>query len=528
MIRDPSSTPAVPGGLPFDATQIQFTQSGTGAAARSVQSKERDSIAIGDFGPTGDGVSSDQTPVANAIAASVSRLLVNDGLRFLVTSLTNTLGIEFTGAGKIVKAISGGLQQLNTYAGTKQYVLGREYLSHFHKNLIAGSAATIVFSGDSTTSGTGASTPYRIWELVPEMANIDGYQLVTGNNQGHSGESTVEWLATRLGPDLALNPDLYVIRWGINDPYSLGSNLTVAQFIANIRTGLTTIRASKTLAQMSVLLMMPNSTSDTATNRDEKFYESIQIGLKQAAKDFQCAFADTYAWLQDSRNSTDYMDGPPALHPANVMNLWISSLICEAIFPKGLRQLSASAVRNITGTALAKAVGDATSTYARGVSIHRATPGGFGANWPYDGVVVTFNHIDNVQLQINFGSNNTFSSVAIRLGQASVWQAWNYLPRGQGNAVTAANNLSLGEGSYFHVNGNTQINVLDNTNVTGGFQVTLKFNGTPTVKYNQAASGNFKPIILNGAVDFVAAANDTLTLIYDSANVRWTEIARKV
>lgn len=49
MIRDPTDTPAVPGGLPFDATQIQFTQAGTGAISRTVQDKEREWISVLDF-----------------------------------------------------------------------------------------------------------------------------------------------------------------------------------------------------------------------------------------------------------------------------------------------------------------------------------------------------------------------------------------------------------------------------------------------------------------------------------------------
>jgi hypothetical protein len=47
--RTPITTPALPGGLPFDATQIQFTPAGAGAVARSVQSKERDVVSVFDF-----------------------------------------------------------------------------------------------------------------------------------------------------------------------------------------------------------------------------------------------------------------------------------------------------------------------------------------------------------------------------------------------------------------------------------------------------------------------------------------------
>lgn len=99
----------------------------------------------------------------------------------------------------------------------------------------------------------------------------------------------------------------------------------------------------------------------------------------------------------------------------------------------------------------------------------------------------------------------------------------------QGAVLTAANNLTLGsDGNYFQVDGATQINLILNTDWQGGSVVTLKFNSTPTVKHNQAASGNNKPVLLAGAVDFVASASDTLTLRYDSTDAAWYEMSRAV
>lgn len=99
----------------------------------------------------------------------------------------------------------------------------------------------------------------------------------------------------------------------------------------------------------------------------------------------------------------------------------------------------------------------------------------------------------------------------------------------QGLAVTAANNLTLGlDGNYFQITGATQINLIDNTAWPGGSWITLKFNSTPTVKHNQAVSGAFKPLMLAGAVDFVATANDTLSLRYDATDALWYETSRAV
>lgn len=101
--------------------------------------------------------------------------------------------------------------------------------------------------------------------------------------------------------------------------------------------------------------------------------------------------------------------------------------------------------------------------------------------------------------------------------------------RGQGAAVASANSLTLGnDGDYYQVAGATQINLLDKTGWVGGDRITFKFNSTPTVKHNQAASGNFRPILLVGAADFVATANDTLSIVYDATDNSFYETGRAV
>lgn len=99
---------------------------------------------------------------------------------------------------------------------------------------------------------------------------------------------------------------------------------------------------------------------------------------------------------------------------------------------------------------------------------------------------------------------------------------------GQGADVAAANNLSLGsDGNKFNITGATQINLLDRSNWLAGDEVTLLFAGTPTVKHGQTTSGNNTQILLAGAVDFVASANDVLTLVLWSDDI-WREKSRAV
>ena len=54
---------------------------------------------------------------------------------------------------------------------------------------------------------------------------------------------------------------------------------------------------------MSIILMSPNSTSDTPNGRDEKWYEQVRKVYIKAARDYKCAFIDTYSLWLDSRCS---------------------------------------------------------------------------------------------------------------------------------------------------------------------------------------------------------------------------------
>lgn len=106
----------------------------------------------------------------------------------------------------------------------------------------------------------------------------------------------------------------------------------------------------------------------------------------------------------------------------------------------------------------------------------------------------------------------------------------------QGADVASANNLTLGtlgsttEGNSFEVTGTTQINAITSANWSDGAVVTLLFTSTPTIKHNTAGGAGTLPIILAGAVDFVASAGATLTLIQGEIGGTdcWREISRTI
>lgn len=104
-----------------------------------------------------------------------------------------------------------------------------------------------------------------------------------------------------------------------------------------------------------------------------------------------------------------------------------------------------------------------------------------------------------------------------------------------GTATASANNLTPPtNGNFFHVTGTTQINLVDATGFQVGDQIGIIFDGSLTIKNNQAASGANKPIIMPAGADFSATADDILFLMADggaastqgSAITRWLTFTR--
>lgn len=452
-------------------------------------------INIKDLGGIGNGIFDNTTIINNALL-TYKEVYFPEG-NYLVTSLVNDFGSKITGSGVIVKEITGGNQQLNTGIDRYNYISGQEYLSFVQNKIINRGAATgvnikVSWSGDSTTAGDGTTSGFTLSELFKESALVKGISNVTSLNRGHSGENTEQWRATRLAGDLAENPDLYIIRWGIND-----ASRGLAAFELSLRTGLETLRASKTQAQMSVILMSPNTTSDTPNGRDEKWYEQVRKIYIQAARDYKCAYIDTYSLWLDSRGAADlYMDNPyadgRAIHPKNVFNTWIVSKVFDLVFP------SVFSVKNATNQLVNESSvdrlpvkADLPETYRRGFSINRA----FGVPaWSVDGTATTFFNSDGAGYQFNTSINLATPRIFYRSfmndylvtplawsNEVELWHTGNLTPitgTGTSGQVTFWNGSTSQTGSSGLTWDNTsrQLKVSDGT-VNTQIYSTSAFNG---------------------------------------------------
>ena len=74
----------------IDATKLSFTQTGTGAVARTVDSKLGDVVSVKDFGAVGNGTTDDTTAFQNAVDAGFPKIVVPDG-RYLIDSADLTI-----------------------------------------------------------------------------------------------------------------------------------------------------------------------------------------------------------------------------------------------------------------------------------------------------------------------------------------------------------------------------------------------------------------------------------------------------
>lgn len=283
-----------------------------------------------------------------------------------------------------------------------QLMTGQEYLYAFHTKLMAGTTASMRFSGDSTTEGggTGATGDYIISTAMLSQGTAKGHKLTTFN-AGHSGATTLDWITTYLATDLAAAPDLYVVRWGLNDPFY---GMDITDFETNLRSGLATIRASYGVDDMSVVVMVPNTANDTPNGRDAQWLRQVRVVARQAAKDYLCAFIDTYSLWADSEHAAGlWMDDPfgdgRAIHPKNVFNSWIVTKMAELIFPAFLD---------------AAKWGTYTPTLTNGANVASSTPS--QCQWSRTGNVVTVSGRVDIACT---AASNTLTVVGMSLPVAS-------------------------------------------------------------------------------------------------------------
>jgi len=294
---------------------------------------------------------------------------------------------------------------------------GQEYMYYFQSRITAGYNPKITFSGDSTTEGAGLSDTQNRLDQDFLSSYLRMFKGCTVVNAGHSAKTIHDWLISYYATDLAGTPDLYIVRWGLNP------NL-VSDFETDLRAGLTAIRASKTAAQMSILLMVPNCANDLAHSRTNTYVDTLTAIIRRAARDFQCGFIDTVDIFRKAYDVPGMMNYSDSLyvHPGDQFNLMIGSKIMDFVIGSNIpRHYGHTYVVNPDSTTQTKTASSAPNTFYGAIQLHRAT---IANGWPLDGNVFTFKQSDGVVIQHNYDWANGRGDCYIRMGSGAVWKNW--------------------------------------------------------------------------------------------------------
>lgn len=318
------------------AALLSYTQPFSGAVARTQYQKDQETLSAGDFGVIADRATDDTGHISNLIAARGTNTGAYQKVAE-VSTFNNDHGVDI---GSTLVELGSGV--MNPKADKTAVIFGQEYLQAFHAKFAGESGSNsgtsvankiITYSGDSTVLGVGSTASRDPCTLLQYSSYLRGYGNVTVNNKGQSGAATVDWNNTFVTGDIATNPDLLILRWGINDPFY---GYTIEQFLTALDSGLAKVRAARTIAQTSIIIMSSSTTNDKATGRDEVWHERIATIYRAMARKYQCCFIDTYATFQDSHNAATYMDtqaNGSHVHPLDVLYEKMNCLLAEVVFP---------------------------------------------------------------------------------------------------------------------------------------------------------------------------------------------------
>lgn len=423
------------------------------------------------FGAIGDGQTDDTAAILAALDYAEARgddVYLPQG-DFVMTAENDT-DCVFNGPGRVMVDDV----QRTTYAEPRsRFVIGQEYLWAFHTAVSGNPPGTLIdiaTSGDSTTRGAfglgNLPVKYQLDQMLAGQLNRYGLTGPVIHNRGTSGQTTREWIGAPaagrivLDDDIAAFPNLslYILRWGLNDGSFGPGYHDIEQYRADIWTALTRIRAWKGVDELSIILMTPNTTSETGY-RDEAWHEEMARVLKHAARVFKCCFIDSYAIWRDGRAGVSlWLDtqgaGGSGIHPDHIFNHWISDCIGRVAFaPLSTIQIATNNFINESGNAIPTITASVpASAFLRGLSIYRTAPGG---TFPLDGIIIITKSAEGVTRQENIGFYNPDIPRTSEVSQQTCtryaldgggWSEWRdnpiLLTLGSGWSLFATDNLA--------------------------------------------------------------------------------------
>lgn len=417
---------------------------------RDVDGRLADNLHVKDHPYTGNGIANDTPALQAAInesGQSGREVNLGGGTFYAGSALTNTYGAPMRdGKVLIPSLISGQKTQLNTYADDVNGVMiGRENLYAFRLACANGATQTNYIYGDSTVI-TGGAYLVKPHDLIKFACWSKGVTLPAPTNRGVSGTS---WSDLNALPDLSANTKLIVIKYGINDALKTNALATIA---ADARAKLAAIRAAANGGpdNLSILLMGPNSTYYPTIGQDAKWYEGLRNLYLQLCKEFDCAYFDTYAYMQQTRNAPGtWMDETSAgsgegIHPMPLAIYWFW---WEAFGTYILEDGNWNATKSNHFWNIGLVAGGVSTTtnpqdFPKGKSLWIALTAN---GWPMDGMIEVTRH-DGGITEMRLCGQQVVPRTMVRRGAGTTWTQWTDDP----TAITSFLNSWANKGGGYN------------------------------------------------------------------------------
>lgn len=477
-----------------DAEQINYTPPFVNSAATNVELKLAQNISVKDFGAIGDGIANDTVAIQNAFAAANNKALYFPAGTYKITSIIVSSLSDATIYGDGFSSIV----QVSTPIDAWQFDATCSDINVHSMAFIGASVATEgkiaieIKSPRTTVQNCYIADFNRGVSITLETANdcsIVGnfFENIVGGTSGNG------YAAYTIGQRTTIINNHFV-NVGRHDVYLSGSIPQGAQYCVvsnntSVDCGYEAIALYATATQDAVKgCVVSNNTIKNST--------TIGIGLGQNVVD--CVISGNY--VVGAGDFGVYLNGSTALNTYPSRNTISANVVVDA----GIRQINLlNAINNTV-------VGNSTSA----VSVTPATL--FGVTVSYAGSPVTFPTGNVVSGTVATGIspvkidslNGVFCGINARAEQSE----WLTAADGDTSpSVASAKNIVLANTSA------TTITNFDNG--VDGQEITLFFtNGNTTVNRDNA--------FLNGNVNFVGSANDTLTLI--KKDPYWYEKSRSL
>mgnify|MGYP003116776174 CR=1 FL=1 len=163
----------------IDATKLSYTQSNTGASARTVDSKLEDFVSVKDFGATGDGATNDATAFASALATEKA-IYVPAGTYVIGSTLTiSDKNVTLIGEGERLSILkfTGGTDGLNWTSTDDSHSLILEKLQFQASATMSGSPVDANFGVTSGSIRAGVSLENIVAAFTGSGAWTEGFRF---------------------------------------------------------------------------------------------------------------------------------------------------------------------------------------------------------------------------------------------------------------------------------------------------------------------------------------------------------------